>query len=352
MGSRKWYAGVLVALCVAVCSGCNTSTEDEKSSALVADGAVRTYEMTRVQRGDIQKIKILAADYQQVMSENLSFSVERRGLAGVYVSKGDVVAKGDLLAELQCEDEKQSLSELEYSIKTLTLQKEHLQEQLDLELTQLGREKGTMPDAVYEEKVQGLEKEYRIKMEDIEDRIYIQQMQYDELEAWLAGTRIYAGMDGTVTYMGDLGSDFMSWPGNKVFTVSAAGACAFLCTESDYNSYFTKGETYVWSTNAGIAYETVLTEIDEKGTMYFEPKVQQYDMLMGQRVLYSLVLEEKENVLYIPTRAVHFIGDDAYVYLYDSEGNRTAKKIETGLAADSKVEIVSGLAEGDEVILR
>ena len=232
------------------------------------------------------------------------------------------------------------------------MQIEHLKEQLELELTQLARKKDSMSDTAYEEQVLELENEYRRQTEDIEDSIYIQQLQYDELAAWLAGTRIYAGMDGTVTFMGDLGSDFMSWPGNKVFTVSAEGACAFMCNEPDYVSYFTVGETYVLATNTGIEYETVLTEIDEDGMMYFEPKVQQYGMPMGQRVLYSLVLEERENILYIPRKAVHFIGDEAYVYLYDSEGNREAKKIEVGLLADSKAEVISGLAEGDEVILR
>ncbi len=352
MGSKKLYAGVLAVFCALIFAGCNTSKEDGKSSALVSDGSIRTYEMTQVQRGDIQKTKVIAADYQQVTSENLSFSVDRRRLAGVYVSKGDIVAKGDLLAELQCDDEKEYLAELDYNIKTLTTQMKHLQEQLELELIQLGKEKNSMSDAVYEEKVLELENEYRKQKEDIEDSIYIQQMQYDELAQWLAGTRIYAGMDGTVTFMEDLGSDFMSWPGSKVFTVSAVGACAFMCNEPDYISYFTKGETYVLATNTGIEYETVLTEIDEDGVMYFEPKIQEYDMLMGQRVLYSLVLEEKENVLYIPSKAVHFIDGEAYVYLYDSEGNREAKKIEVGLLADSKAEIVSGLAEGDEVILR
>ena len=352
MGSKKLYAGVLIALCAAVFAGCNTSKEDEKSSALVSEGAIRTYEMTQVQRGDIQKTKVIAADYQQVTSENLSFSVERRSLAGVYVSKGDTVSKGDLLAELQCDAEKESLAELEYNIKNLTMQMEHLQEQLELELTQLDRKKDSMSDTEYEEKVLELENEYRRQTEDIEDNIYIQQLQYDELNAWLAGTRIYAGMDGTITFIGNLGSDFMSWPGNKVFTVSGEGACAFMCNEPDYVSYFTEGATYVLETNTGTKYETVLTEIAEDGTMYFEPKGQQYDMTVGRRVLYSLVLEERENVLYIPRKAVHFIGDEAYVYLYDSEGNRKAKKIEVGLLADSKAEIVSGLAEGDEVILR
>lgn len=353
MGSKKLYAGVLLFSCALMFTGCGSSKEDDKSSVLVSEGATRTYEMTQVQRGDIQKTKVIVANYQQVKTENLSFSVDRRALAGVYVEKGDSVKEGDLLAELECEEEKKSLAELEYSIQTQKVKVAQIQEQLDLKLSQLARKKGTMPAEEYENRVQELKDEYRLQTEDIEDRIYIQQLQYDELYQWIQGAYIYAGMDGTVTFVADLGSDYLSWAGNKVFTISAEGACAFLCTEADYFSYFNKGETYVLTTSSGVRYETVLTGIDtEKGQMYFEPTIPQYEMPMGQRVLYSLVLEERTNTLFVPKRAVQFVGNEAYVYYYDEVGDRKGKKIEVGLQADSKVEVLNGLAEGDEVILR
>ena len=91
MGSKKLYAGVLVVLCAAMFAGCNTSKEDGKSSALVSEGSIRTYEMTQVQRGDIQKTKVIAADYQQVTSENLSFSAERRDQRGMHIDDSFVI---------------------------------------------------------------------------------------------------------------------------------------------------------------------------------------------------------------------------------------------------------------------
>ena len=109
----------------------------------------------------------------------------------------------------------------------------------------------------------------------------------------------------------------------------------------------------MFATSTGVKYETVLKEIDEaQGVMRFELKVPQYDMTLGQRVLYSLVLEEKESALSVPKSAVHYAGDGAYVYYFDEDGNRQIKQIEVGLEADSKVEVLSGLAEGEEIILR
>lgn len=353
MGSKRFYAGMLAVFCALMFCGCGRAREADTSSIMAMDDSARAYELTAVQRGKIQKTKVIVANYQQVKTEDLSFEVNGRRLSGVYVSLGDTVAKGDLLAELFCEEEQEHLANLEYQIKTQEMKIEHLQEEKELELEQLARRKGRMTEAEYESQVQELEKSYRLEMENMEDQIYIEQLQYDELYHFVEGCRIYAGMDGAVTYMTDTGSSFVSRAGSKVLTVSDSAECAFLCDDAEYIPYFDRNETYVFATSAGVEYETVLKEIDEaQGILRFELVVPQYDMPLGQRVLYSLVLEEKEDALSIPKNAVHYAGEDAYVYYFDEEGNRQSKKITVGLQADSRIEVLDGLAEGDEVILR
>ena len=353
MRRKRIYAGAIAVICALALCGCGTKRDDGASTILVTDDAAGSYEMTQVQKGKIQKTKVLVANYQQVKSENLSFQVDGRRLSGVYVSMGDTVAKGDLLAELYCDEEKESLASLEYEIKTQEMQIKHLQEQKELELAQLARKKASMSTAEYENRVQLLEDEYRLETEDIEDRIYVAQLRYDELYAWVEGCKIYAGMDGTVTYMRDTGSSFISWSGNKVITVSDSAECAFVCDDIEYASYFEMGKEYVFATSNGVEYETILTEIDEEGgVLRFELKVPQYGMTLGQRVLYSLVLEEKEDALSIPKSAVHYAGEGAYVYYFDENGNRQIKEITVGLAADSRIEVAGGLTEGEEIILR
>ena len=353
MGRKWFYAGAVFVSCMLGLCGCNWKQEDDKESVLVTNDMTSSYEMTKTQRGKIQQTKILVANYQQVRSENLSFQSDGRRLSGVYVSLGDTVTKGDLLAEVYCDEEKADLADLEYQIETQEMKIKHLQEQKELELTQLSRKKSSMTDSEYEAKVAGIEKDYRLQTEDLEDAIYIARMWYDELYQWVEGCKIYATMDGTVTYLRDTGSGFVSWRGDKVITVSDSAECAFLCDDVEYASYFTEGDTYVFETSTGVAYETVLTEIDEEEKiMRFELAVPQYNMTLGQRVLYSLVLEEKEDALSIPKNAVYYAGDKAYVYYFDEEGNRKIKSITVGLQADSRVEVLEGLTEGEEVILR
>ena len=104
MGSKKLYAGALILSCAFLLAGCNTAKEEDASSVLVSGNEIRSYEMTQGTGGDIRKTKVVVANYQQVKTENLSFSVRGRRLSGVYVSLGDTVKEGDLLAELICDE--------------------------------------------------------------------------------------------------------------------------------------------------------------------------------------------------------------------------------------------------------
>lgn len=353
MGRKKLLAGVLAVSCALVVCGCNSTKETDSSGVLTANDVKGAYEFTTVERDTVQKTKVIAANYQQVKSENLSFGTNGGRLAGVYVELGDEVKKGDLLAELYCEEEKLYFTELEYNMKTQKMQIEHLKAQRNLKLTQLVREKDKYSADEYQSKITELQDEYRTQIEDLEDKIYIENMEYVQLKQLLEAYRIVAGMDGTVTYVGNTGSDFRSWAGNKMFTISDGEELAFLCNEPDYIPYFTLGETYVFATSTGVEYKTVLEEIDEvAGTMRFELVGGQGSTSLGQRVLYTLVLEERENVLSLPKNAVQFVGGKTYVYYFDENGMRQIKEIELGLIAGNKVEVVAGLSEGDEVILR
>ncbi|MCH5272644.1 MAG: biotin/lipoyl-binding protein [Lachnospiraceae bacterium] len=353
MGRKRFYAGVLLFSCALTFGGCLLPQEEAKPSILVKEDTVKAYVMTQVKRGNIRKTKILTATYQQVMAENLSFSVDGRRLTGVYVSVGDAVKKGDLLAELYCDEESERLQNLEYEIKTQQMEIEHLREQKELKLEQLARLRNTMSEDEYQESVSGIEESYRLSTEDLEDIIYIESMQYERLREYVDGCHIYAGIDGTVTYMGYTGSSYISWSGRTLLTVSDSTVCAFQCSETEYIPYFNVGETYTFATSAGVKYETVFKEGDaEAGIFRFELSETQYGLPIGLRVLYSLTLEEKNDVLYLPKSAVHYVGDDAYVYYIGEDGIRQMKYITVGMSADSEVEILDGLAEGEEVILR
>ena len=66
----------------------------------------------------------------------------------------------------------------------------------------------------------------------------------------------------------------------------------------------------------------------------------------------QVILAEKKQVLTLPTSAIHSADDKHYVYVVGENNMREVKWIEVGLAGKDKVEIVSGLVEGEKVILK
>lgn len=68
---------------------------------------------------------------------------------------------------------------------------------------------------------------------------------------------------------------------------------------------------------------------------------------MGMNCSAEIIVESKENVLCIPVEAVNARKDKYYVTLSDG----TSKEIEVGMYDEDNIEIISGLKEGDEVLL-
>lgn len=62
--------------------------------------------------------------------------------------------------------------------------------------------------------------------------------------------------------------------------------------------------------------------------------------------------QKRENVLMVSTMAVWRAEDRSYVYVLSDDNAREVRWIETGLYGDSTVEVISGLTEGEKVILK
>ena len=66
----------------------------------------------------------------------------------------------------------------------------------------------------------------------------------------------------------------------------------------------------------------------------------------------NLVIEEKENALCVDRHAIHSSGEEFYVYTLDENNVRRMQFVELGLRGTDIVEIISGLSEGQRVIIK
>lgn len=67
----------------------------------------------------------------------------------------------------------------------------------------------------------------------------------------------------------------------------------------------------------------------------------------------TIIIEEKENVLTVPEGALNIEEDRSFVRILDEEGLIEEREVEVGMKGEGfKVEIISGLRKGDQVIVR
>jgi HlyD family secretion protein len=116
----------------------------------------------------------------------------------------------------------------------------------------------------------------------------------------------------------------------------------------------------------GQTFEGTVTEISSVPTI--QNNVASYDVTvslpytdklkLGQSMNVSIVVAQKENTLLLPIEAVQTNGNNKYVILYDESNSnsngkniKNIKQVTTGIYNDKYIEILSGLSEGDKVVV-
>jgi len=88
-------------------------------------------------------------------------------------------------------------------------------------------------------------------------------------------------------------------------------------------------------------------------TMHTEVDVPnpQRALLPGLYAEAELALDQKDNVPAVPVQALNHEGDKTTVYVVDPEGTLEDRSVQVGLQTSSNAEIVSGLSEGEQVVV-
>ena len=66
---------------------------------------------------------------------------------------------------------------------------------------------------------------------------------------------------------------------------------------------------------------------------------------------FTVAYEKHENALLVPESALIVEDDEITVYVMNGGGEVTRRIIETGVTADSKVQVLAGLEDHDEIVL-
>ncbi len=91
--------------------------------------------------------------------------------------------------------------------------------------------------------------------------------------------------------------------------------------------------------------------MEEDGCVYVQPGLLSEGVTANSRASVSYIAAQAEDALYLPSTALRQVDGKPCVYLLDENGLITASPVEIGIVGNGSVQILSGLEEGQQVIL-
>ena len=351
----KRCAAVLTA-CLLACllSGCFLLPQEASvpELPLVTPFSGADYVTANVTRGDLELYAKVTLTYYPTRREDLKFGVPDRSYGVVYASAGEAVQAGELVAELDSTAEAEALRQTEQELQRLYIQLESARTALAL--------------AQEEEALTGDRSHVTSEARQADITYYlacidIQERQRAEQRAELEQLRLYAPIDGTVTYAKTVAEGSRSSRTETVVSIADSTSSVFTGMTENW-ALFPAGAEYTVTTSTAeyfcIARDPAdfgLSEEPDSGGR----RIVVLEITEGQQAPagssvkgeVQLLLEKREDVLLLPSRAIFTVGEKSYVYHEDETGFKTAHEVECGLNNGSWVEITGGLGEGEEIIV-
>lgn len=351
-------------LCVlSIFGGCSGEKEDVDKIVIVEqESAEAEYKLAVASIDDILVTKSINCVYTQLNSAEVKFAVSGKTVSQVHVKEGESVKKGQLLAELNIGDHTEEKQRLEYQIKRNKILLQHLEDNENYEISNrwlnfiYGYSFGSEDDL--KEGISQLQKNDEYQRQDLEDAIALDQKQLNQINKEISQGKVYASASGVIADMKERLEGSTSNRDTVIMRINDNSKCIFETKTKDGEELFTEGkeeELTVGVGNGATTYKVIPYEMDKwEDTMKFVISEGADEVVIepGTNGTISIVLEKKEQVLTLPVGAVHSADGKMYVYVVGENNMREVKWVETGVADKDKIEIVSGLTEGEKVIIK
>lgn len=305
-------------------SGCYFFPEEEK---LLEPPVLKVEDVTYSTYKAVKKTIINKAAASGYIVSNVQqdcmFTQYDDAVKTVFVKSGDVVKKGDLIAEYD-------VWNLEFDLR----RQELVVQQAENTYNATGSEND------------------RLQLE-------IEKNTLAQYQSKLDGARIYAPCDGTVSYAARLK------PGEtvKAYTVIATiidpGSLYIKATVND-DRKFTKGQEVVITVEeedfAGTVVKTPV-EAKEEGdddttSIYVEFKGTPPSFTkVGKVADVAFIKEKADDAIVIPKHLVKSLNGKNFVQIF-KDGVKTEVEVEVGITNATEAQILSGVSEGDEIVVK
>lgn len=312
-----------------------------------------------VQRGDIIVEAKLSGRVQPVALHTVYFQINGQ-VREVYANVNDVVKEGQLLGELaEAQELRAKADETRRTIRRA---------QIDLEIAQLTLEQFKSEGrSANEVKIQELQVELaQMKLDETLESLGIDPNSavLDELDAQVAQARVFAPADGTIIAAINVGRNVT--PETPAFVLGDPKQLEVLAAldaskgDSEVKEMFEGMPVRITlDTNTDVKLTGTIRQLpspygtgaSDEGAIHVTldspPSASTYQS--DDKVTVVVQLANKEGALWLPPDAIRSAGGRTFVII-NSENGPKRVDIEIGLQTRDRVEIVSGLEEGQVVV--
>ena len=352
---HKFVYSILILLMLCNLTGCMLLPKEEEARKVSFGRAdeIGQYDFIVPERMDLEKAIDIQCTYTQTKEESMSFKVSNLTINKVNVNTGDYVKKGTLLGALDVNDLEQNISELEKSIKqnNLLIEQIRKREDYDKKYVDLEYKYKKITKEERNTRINIIVDNAKANIKSKEDDIYILGLQLKEKKEQLAGSRIYAPIDGCVTFVKGYLFNNLSEEGLCVFKMINPENCVFMIYPREDTSGLKVGQTYTIECE-GKSYEGVLKtqKIEGADLLCLYLKKPPLNLQVDTIGVIHLKVENRKNALALPNSVIHYGEGFHLVYVVNKDNVKVMNKVEIGIQTDQYTEIVSGLNDGDQVL--
>ena len=323
----------------------------------------------KVQRGDVTSLVEFSARVMPITQQDLYFRTDGR-VRKVYVRNGDTVKKGQVLADLVSLDK----MELQSQQQALSLRKAEINYEMTWLQQQLWVTQTPNWDAGYD--IRAKLQAYQVELAQIS--LDETKLQTTDLNTAITDSQITSSLDGKVLSITVLeGDDVKAFaPLITVGDDSQLEVGATLTTDqmqtltekmpvslsspSHPSGKLTgtiRSLPYPYGTGGGAKDSTSSTSSSTTGKatdnttrIALDQPENMKDFHLGDMVDASVVLKNVTNVLWLPPQAIRTFEGRNFVVVKNVSGQSARTDVKIGIQNSDRVEIVSGVKEGQEVV--
>lgn len=368
---KKKTVLMIILLLLMGITGCKM--EEADSGALSAEGVPELLEpvdvkmdVARAQIGDIYRISIYKGEVVPY-TEELHFLVDGC-LEDVYVTTGDMVQEGQVLAVLSEEQLREQIETLEEEIDALVRQGEFSDRLAEADIAiareelAIMRELGdfgptsTVKELEIQELELALEQTRQLRGLELEKR----QASLGALQKKMGKNEIVAPCSGRIVYVSEIRRGDAIQGYTPVIYIADESRLRLLTDYVSESTVKSADRVYakILDQEFDISYipyeksEMIQMALNgEEMRAQFSVDAREGVLQAGQFAVVMLYQSYRKNVLTIPINALYQDGSGQYVYR-QVNGTRMRCNVKTGMTTDTKVEILEGLEEGELVYVK